>query len=334
MSARPEARAVVSLVAMAACACLAGAQPIRPELFGEGVISTPDYELNAAFLPDGQTVFFTKSTANLGFWTIVSSRLVDGRWSEPEVAPFSGQFSDADLAVTPDGRRLVFISNRPVPGAPARGRPVPHIWYVDRTAGGWSEPRNAAALNSPAGEYYPSAAADGTLYFESARPGGSGRADVYRARLVNGEYAAPENLGVPLNSEFNEGDAAVAPDQRFLILTITGRADDLGAGDLYLSEQVNGAWSRPRPLPAGINSPALEFCPSLSPDGRFLYFTSTRGFGMEPPGASGPPSSRLDYRTLTSRLRGVLNGLGNIYRVPMPLRPGPGGNGGNGPAPR
>ena len=177
----------------AACAALGvtvqlvpPAPPVRPELFGADVISTPDYELNAAFLPDGRTVFFTKSTADMSFWTIVMSRLVGDRWTEPEIAPFSGEHSDADLSVAPDGSRLVFISRRPVPGAP--GPAVPHVWFVERTARGWSEPRNAASLNSSAGEYYPSVAADGTVYFESARPGGKGRADVYRARLVNGQY--------------------------------------------------------------------------------------------------------------------------------------------------
>lgn len=307
----PQMRFVLPIVALA---CFAQGPSVAPELFGEGVISTPDYELNAAFLPDGKTVYFTKSTANLGHWAIVSSRFENGKWTEPQVAPFSGQYSDADLAVTPDGARLVFISRRPVPGKP--GRPVPHIWFVDRTPAGWSEPRNAAVLNSEAGEYYPSVAADGTLYFESARPGGRGRADVYRSRLVNGEYGPAENLGAPLNSEFNEGDAVIAPDQSFIILTITGRPDDAGMGDLYISEQKDGVWTSPRHLPPAINSPALEFCPSLSPDGRHFYFTSTRGFGMTP--AERP----LQYRELTARLRGVMNGLGNVYRVPiMAIRP-------------
>jgi Tol biopolymer transport system component len=284
-------------------------QALTPELFGEGVISTGDYELNAAFLPDGQTLFFTKSTPNMGFWTIVISRLKDGRWSEPKVAPFSGRYSDADLSAAPDGNRLVFISRRPIPGR--SGRPVPHIWWVDRTTAGWSEPRNAESLNSEAGEYYPSVAGDGTVYFASARAGGKGRADLYRSRWVNGAYSAPENLGAPLNSEFNEGDTVIAPDQSFLIMTITGQADDLGSGDLYLSEQKDGVWSAPKHLPAGINSPALEFCPSLSPDGRYLYFTSTR---LKEPGLA---DRALTYRELTTRLRSPMNGLGDIYRIPM-----------------
>jgi Tol biopolymer transport system component len=288
---------------------IASGQAVTPEVFGEGLISTGDFELNAAFLPDGQTLIFTKSTPNMGFWTIVISRLKDGHWSEPEVAPFSGRYSDADLSVAPDGKRLVFISRRPVPGKP--GRPVPHIWYVDRTADGWSEPRNAETLNSEAGEYYPSVAADGTVYFASARAGGKGRADLYRSRLVNGTYAAPENLGGPVNSEFNEGDTMIAPDQSFLIMTITGRPDDLGGGDLYISEQKDGVWSAPRHLPAGINSPSVEFCPSLSPDGRWLYFTSTRS---QEPGEAG---RALTYRELMTRVHSVRNGLGDIYRVPM-----------------
>src|SRR6202008_979938 len=141
-------------------------------------------------------------------------------------------------------------------------------------------------------------AADGTLDFESARPGSKGRADVYRSRLVNGVYAAPENLGAPVNSEFNEGDAVIAPDQSFLILTINGRPDDRGMGDLYLAEQKDGVWTSPRHLPPELNPPSLEFCPSLSPDGAFLYFTSTRGFGGE------TPDRPLNYRELTGRLRG------------------------------
>jgi Tol biopolymer transport system component len=311
VAARSRGMLLAASVVWAACA--ASGQPVQPELFGEGVISTPDYELNAAFLPDGKTVFFTKSTADMSFWTIVSSRLEGTRWTEPEIVPFSGEHSDADLSVSPDGGRLVFISRRPVPGRP--GPPVPHIWFVERTAAGWSGPRNAAALNSDAGEYYPSVAADGTVYFESARRGGRGRADVYRARLVNGDYTEPVNLGEPVNSEFNEGDAVIAPDQRYMILTITGRADDAGRGDLYLSEQRDGRWTPPRRLPDGINSPALEFCPSLSPDGRMFYFTSTR---MQNDGSGSPRiHSPKTYAALTARLRGMHNGLGNIYRVPM-----------------
>ena len=82
-------------------------------------------------------------------------------------------------------------------------------------------------------------------------------------------------------------------------------------GDLYISENKDGVWTSPRHLPPGVNSTALEFCPSLSPDGRFLYFTSTRGFGIE------PQERPLNYQELSRSLHGIGNGLGNIYRVPV-----------------
>lgn len=280
----------------------------EPALFAEGIISTPDYELNAAFTPDGKTVYFTKSTTNMGFWTIVFSQFRDGAWTQPEVAPFSGQYSDADPAVSPDGKRLFFISRRPVPGFARR---EPHIWYVERNGTAWGEPRNVAVLNGESGEFYPSVAADGTLYFATVRPGGLGRNDLYRSRLVGGAYQEPENLGAPLNSPLNEGDSTIAPDQSFIIITITGRPDDMGASDLYISDFKDGVWSAPRHLGSGVNSRALEFCPILSPDGKYLFFSSARGFPQE------PPQRPLTYAELIGKLRGVRNGLGNVYQIDL-----------------
>lgn len=280
----------------------------EPVLFAEGVVSTPDYDLNSAFTPDGTTVYFTKSTTNMAFWTIVSSQFRDGAWTQPEVAPFSGQYSDADPFVSPDGKRLFFISRRPVPGFTRR---EPHLWYVERNGTSWSEPVNIAVLNGEAGEYYPSVASDGTLYFATVRPGGLGRNDLYRSRLVGGAYQEPENLGAPLNSPINEGDTVVAPDQSFMIITLTGRPDDMGAGDLYISDHKDGVWSAPRHLGPKVNSRALEFCPILSPDGKYLFFSSAHGFPQE------PPQKPLTYAELIGKLRSVRNGLGNVYQIDL-----------------
>jgi Tol biopolymer transport system component len=291
-----------------ACAALAQTQP---ELFEPGIISTPDYELNAAFTPDGRTLYFTKSTPQFGgLLTIVVSRLRGGKWSTPEVAEFSGQWSDADPFVSPDGRRLFFISNRPVEGKPKKDN---DIWVMEKTAAGWSAPRNLGApVNSADRELYPTVSRDGTLYFVSSRPGGLGGSDIYRARLVNGKYAEPENLGPAINSRFNEGDAYIAPDESYLIFTSTGRPDDLGGGDLYISFREDGVWTPARHLGAGVNSPAREFCPIVSPDGKYLYFTSERGFG------DAPPDRRLTYKELEANLRGIRNHLGNIWRIDLP----------------
>src|SRR5262245_55938812 len=68
----------------------------EPVIFGEGTISTGDMDLNAAFTPDGKTLYFTKRTPKFQLWAIVVSHFQRGQWSEPEMAEFSGQYSDFD----------------------------------------------------------------------------------------------------------------------------------------------------------------------------------------------------------------------------------------------
>jgi hypothetical protein len=69
----------------------AGALP-TPELFAPGVISSPANDGSPTFTPDGNTLFFMRSTA--GWSVILESHRVNGRWSMPQVAPFSGEWPD------------------------------------------------------------------------------------------------------------------------------------------------------------------------------------------------------------------------------------------------
>ena len=275
-----------------------------PTVFAPGIISTGGFESHPAFTPDGRTLYFVKSTPSFSFWTICVSRLANGRWSEPEIAPFSGQYSDADPFITRDGRHLYFISTRPVT---AGGAPKDlDIWVMDREAAGWSAPRALPApINSPGAEWFPSLASNGTLYFGSDRPGGQGRTDLYRARLADGKYAEAENLGPVVNSPVNDFEPFIAPDESFLIL-MTGRPGGRGGADLWVTYNRDGVWSPPVVVGGGVNSPGTEYSPGLSPDGRTFFWTSAREtFDTE--------GRRLTYRELNDRLTKPGNGLGDIY---------------------
>src|ERR1700731_2366984 len=112
----------------------------EPRLFGEGTISTADDESNGSFSPDGTEYYFAKSnpyTTSPRWQVLCVSRFRGGRWSEPEVLPFSGKYRDSAPRLSPDGQRLYFSSSRPVPGKTAR---VFRIWSAERTATGWGEP--------------------------------------------------------------------------------------------------------------------------------------------------------------------------------------------------
>lgn len=283
----------------------------EPVLVGPGVISTGDDESHPVVAPDG-TLWFLKNSPGFTHWTVVTSRLRDGRWSTPEVAPFSGRYADADVEFTAGGDTMFFISTRPTaPGAPPRTDT--EIWRSVRTAAGWGEPEHVAELGSPLFEWFPSVTAGGTIYFGSERREGNlgpeGTSDLWRARLVNGRYAAPENLGPVINTPGQDIEAWVAPDESFMILASNGRPDTRGSYDLYVSLQRDGGWTEPRNLGDAVNSPGWEFGAKLTPDGRRLLFTSTRGQ------FDRPLDRRLDYRELLTVIRGPGNGLRDIWQV-------------------
>ncbi|HYY55704.1 MAG TPA: hypothetical protein VE842_00150 [Pyrinomonadaceae bacterium] len=290
----------------------ASAGPLsEPTIFAEGSLCTGDYESHPAFTPDGKTVYFLKNNPSFTFWTIVVSRFHNGRWTTPEVAPFSGQYSDADPFITPDGNRFYFISNRPLASAAgAKPKGDLDIWFMEKTANGWSEPKNAGApINSPGNEWYPTITSAGTIYFGSDREGGKGRTDLYRARLINAVYNEALNLGEPFNTQFNEFEPFIAPDESFLIFMCGGRADSRGGFDLYISYNRAGVWTTPANLGDKINSSGNELSPKISPDGRYFFWTSTRDF------TDKPPEKPLTYGELSSRLRSPRNGLGDIYQI-------------------
>jgi len=278
-----------------------------PTVFADGIISTGDDESHPAFTPDGKTLYFLKNTPTFNHWTIVVSHNVDGKWGTPEVAPFSGQYSDADPFITPDGRRFFFISTRPFDGKPKQDT---DIWMMERTDAGWGEPVHLGApLNSETNEWLPKMANDGTLYFGSERAGGKGRIDIYRAEPAGDGYGEPVNLGDSINSATSEVEPCVAPDESYMIFAAAGRADSRGAYDLYVSYNTGGVWSKAESLGERVNSAGWDFAPMISPDGKYFFFASNRGFADE------PLDRRLTYDELTARLHGPGNGLRDIYQI-------------------
>ncbi|WP_224242507.1 TolB family protein [Hyalangium gracile] len=265
---------LAALVLVAAQTALGGA-PRTPEVLAPGFISLPEQEeYRIVFTPDGRTAFWSVGTEFFPFSrqaTIVYTEWRHGRWTQPQVAPFSGVYSDLDPFVSPDGRFLFFSSIRPVNGVP---RTDAELWVVERRRDGWSEPRHlGAAVHSPADELYPSVDAYGTLYFGSDREGGYGGWDLWRSRLqADGSYGPAENLGPTLNTAVWEFNPHITPDGRTLLFTSIGREDGYGYGDLYVAERVRGQWSPARNLGPEVNTALDEYHPSLSPDGRVLFF--------------------------------------------------------------
>jgi outer membrane protein OmpA-like peptidoglycan-associated protein len=138
--------------------------------------------------------------------------------------------------------------------------------------------------NTPNLEYAPTITADGrTLYFVSNRPGGVGGHDFWfttKEQRLDTVFTPPVNLGRPINTELNEGVASIAADGQTIFFTGCNRPDGLGDCDLYEAELEGNEWKNVRNV-SEINSPYWDSQPSISSDGKTLYFVSSR------PGAMG-----------------------------------------------
>lgn len=249
-----------------------------PELFAPGVVNTEAIELNGVFSPDVGEFFFTRIVDGVG--TMYHAVFDDERWSDPApllLYPAQARALAVDMAVSPDGQALYFLGRHP--HADSGQEPGPDIWVSRRVDGAWATAEVVPApVSSDAVEIYPVVVADGSLYFASDRAGSLGPSDLYRAqRLPDGGFAEPVNLGPPINGEgVAVGDPYVAPDERYIVFASV-RPDGLGEGDLYVSfRQPDGAWGEPVNLGEAVNSAGHEYCPMVTPDGRYLFY-STRG---------------------------------------------------------
>jgi WD40-like Beta Propeller Repeat len=279
-----------------------------PEMIGEGIISTDGDELGGGVTSDGKTLIFEKSASPHYLYIMCESHLVNGKWGRPEILPFSGQYRDTDPVLAPDGESILFASDRPMGGKDLHRW---SIWRARRDAKGWKEPELVpGAVNSEGSQVFASIAANGNIYFASSRK--TGEYDVFRAKFVNGEYKEAEDLGANFNGPgIDTFEATIAPDESYLLLGSFGRQDGLGSSDLWVSFREGESWSKPVNLGPKINGKARDYSPRISGDGKWLYFTSEKGFLDE---SREQPYS---YQLLTDTLNAVGNGLGNLYRVPL-----------------
>ncbi len=255
-----------------------GAPPWR---FDAGSAEAPEFAFT--FDPDTATAYFDRTNPDRSRLTIHQVAWVDGAWRPAAVAPWSGTYRDIDPFVTVDGTRLYFSSDRPTAGTTAR--PDFDLWYLERGEAGWGEPRRLGGeVNDERNTGFVSVARDGTMYFDGHRDGDR---RLYQARPTAAGYGAPVLLELAVDAGAVASNPLIAPDGSFLLVAIS--AGPVGDADLavaYRSE--TGGWSPPQPL-VGVNSAQRDFAPALSPDGRWLFFTSERPGVVASPAEGRPP---------------------------------------------
>jgi Tol biopolymer transport system component len=267
----------------------------KPELLLPGFIATRFGEYNGCFNREGTQFYYTVSLP--GFDAIVETHMLeDGNWTEPEIAPFSGKYAEYDPLIAPDGKSLLFSSQRPLEGEEERDRSG--IWVMKKDAtGSWNDPSPITLTGR--GDYYSSMTSDGTIYFNVWYDG-----NIYKATPSDTGYVVsmPKDS---LNSQHGDGDPFIAPDERYIIFR-SYRPGGPGNGDLFISYNRATHWSNPVALPEPINSPAREMCPYVTPDGRYFIFASDRQTPYSEAGISTLKAASEKYNSYD-------NGNQNIY---------------------
>ena len=188
-----------------------------PVVFAPGDVSTDARELGIVFTPGGREAYYTRVVDTLPM--LFRRSFVDGTWTAEERLALVASEPDADHsdpAISPDGLRL---------------------------------------------------------YFSSNRAGGFGDQDIYRAQYRDGTFVDAVNLGPSLNTAQTEVDAYVSPDERTMILAAR-RDGNRGALDLYMtSRNADGSWQALTPLGDAVNTELTDYCPMLSPDGEYFFFS-------------------------------------------------------------
>jgi WD40-like Beta Propeller Repeat len=242
--------------------------------FAPGTISKPDrLEFGSIYSKDMKEFYYAIEIN--GKAEILYRKLENNKWSEPIPLLNHPEYSYNDPYLTPDEKRLFFISTQTMNGqGPKKDF---DIWYVERNGTKWSKPINAGPnINSPKNEYYVSFTKTGAIYFSSNINGAEGTEDydIYTCRFVNGQFQKAERLGPAVNTTGYEADVYVNPDETYLIYC-SNRPGTFGRGDLFISyKNADGSWTPSKNMGKEVNEERTEYCPFVTPDGKYLLFTA------------------------------------------------------------
>ena len=241
-----------------------------PEIFAPGIVSKDGIQSKLLLSPDGSEIIFM----NLSFAgnnpagrksSFMSIRKEKDDWGTPVEIPFSLEYMNDEPALSPDGQKLFFVSNRPVTGNgdPAK---MPDIWVSERTGTGWSEPANTGApVNTDGVEVQPFYSSTDKLYF--------GRIDgIYCSQYSEGHFSEPVKFGTDILKGRVRG-ICFSPDNKVLIVH-SDMQGGYGSWDLYISFlDETGNWTQLINLGNGINTEKPEANATFSPDGKYIFFS-------------------------------------------------------------
>jgi ankyrin repeat protein len=245
----------------------------KPQLFAPDIVSTSRHgHSSVAFSPDGMeaywSAYFFPVDSGYAQGAMVYSENRNGQWIIPKFPEFTqGIETHDDVPVfSKDGSKLYFLSRRPQ--TPGGQRAREKVWIVERTESGWQDPYLAPGeINNLDIHWQFSISDSGTLYIQGDRNDSHGLTDIYRSRLVNGEFTTPENIGSTINTPATETTPYIAPDESYLLFASGGHQSENNNIEIYVSFKTDdNKWSVP------VRTGLEGLCPLVSHDGKYIFY--------------------------------------------------------------
>jgi len=234
-----------------------------PKVFATGIVSLENtLENGCTFSKDLTEFYFTREDRSKGYCWIFVSRLEDGSWMPPEVAPFSGrQFTDFEPHISPDGKVLFFVRMHSTDQSFKNG-----LWFARRTETGWSEPQFFRL------GMFASLTNDNSIYYTNLMKK-EGDPDIVMSKFVNDNFTEPQPVGGGVDSPYLDAHPCIDPDERFIVFDSRRASDGKGQFDLYVCfRKADGSWSEAFHLGERLNK-GIKMCASISPCGKYLFYT-------------------------------------------------------------
>lgn len=206
-------------------------------------LNTPLHESNAVFTKNGKTVYFTRNNSVDGIRTrnkqkvtvlqIFKAELIDGKWRNITALPFnSNDYSVEHPALSNDEKTLYFASD--MPGSLGSF----DIYSVAILGSDYGKPKNLGSkINTDKKEQFPFVSKDNKLYFSSNGHAGYGFMDVFVSEIKNGDFTTPLNIGLPINSGYDDFSFVIDSDTEHGYFA-SNRKGGKGGDDIYEINEI------------------------------------------------------------------------------------------------
>ena len=254
---------------------------LSPKPFAKNLIAKNNEHVGyCAFSPDGAELYYAITNDDWAMSKII--RITGSNLEKKDTLYLKDRNYEGEPFITREGKTMYFMAVLP----PKEGE----IWHADqyrvhKTTSGWSNPeRLDSMINSKASEWHISMTDKNIMYFTSEREKGTSafHGDIYRIELKDDKFINRTKLPYPINTNFNDSDPLIAPDESFLIFH-SDRPGGFGEHDLYISFNKNGKWTVPVNMGNKINTKGWEMAPSLTPDGKYLLYTHRKAMVTSEP---------------------------------------------------